>query len=138
MRLDQNTHTRARALPPTPAQVVTRIDDETACRVATMHAGDDGGADEWSTTTFGVRFAPNSREVLGGCRNGRFVLYDVERGAAIAANARAHTDDINAVCFVGASSNVFCTAADDSLCKVCIHRISAAILVASFSLLFFT
>eukprot|EP00455_Lapot_gusevi_P044322 TRINITY_DN5521_c0_g1_i3.p1 TRINITY_DN5521_c0_g1~~TRINITY_DN5521_c0_g1_i3.p1 ORF type:complete len:341 (+),score=72.29 TRINITY_DN5521_c0_g1_i3:33-1025(+) len=69
------------------------------------------------TCMFGIRFSPNNREILAGCRYGSVMMYDVERKRRVA-SFRGHEDDINAVCYVQNNPNMFATASDDTLCKI--------------------
>ena len=70
---------------------------------------------------FGIRFAPNNRELLAGCNEGNIILYDIERRKKLW-HARAHADDVNTVAFIdtgnSASSNLFASGSDDTICKV--------------------
>ncbi len=74
---------------------------------------------------FGIRFSPNeSREILAGLNNGIAILYDVERKQKVW-GARAHDDDINSVCWIDHSGNLFATGSDDSSIRLWDRRLLA-------------
>lgn len=74
---------------------------------------------------FGIRFSTNgSREILAGLNGGIAMLYDVERKRNIW-SAQAHEDDINSVCWLDDSGNLFATGSDDASLRIWDRRILA-------------
>ena len=74
---------------------------------------------------FGIRFSTNnSREILAGLNNGFAILYDVERKRKIW-SARAHADDINSVCWLDNSGDLFATGSDDASIRIWDRRLLA-------------
>jgi len=66
---------------------------------------------------FAVKFAHDSRRVLAGLNHGVVVEYDVETRAKVS-QTRAHCEDVNALCEVGAHGRVVATGADDGVVKL--------------------
>lgn len=74
---------------------------------------------------FGIRFSTNgSREILAGLNGGVAMLYDIERKRNIW-SAQAHEDDINSVCWLDDSGNLFATGSDDASMRIWDRRLLA-------------
>jgi WD repeat-containing protein 23 len=84
-----------------------------------LHFGTSGGM-----CKFGIKFSPDSREILAGCSQGYFILYDIERKTQVCITD-GHSDDINSVCYVSDNPNLFATASDDTYCCVWDKRVQA-------------
>ncbi|TPX37132.1 hypothetical protein SmJEL517_g01015 [Synchytrium microbalum] len=89
-----------------------RLDDDQVL-LNFMRPSDRGnGFGIWS-----IRFSEDGRELVAGTSSASVYLYDVESKSVVTA-IQAHRDDVNAVCFADASSNVVISGSDDTTCKV--------------------
>ncbi|KAM9968817.1 hypothetical protein ACTFIW_000218 [Dictyostelium discoideum] len=66
---------------------------------------------------FGLKFSPNNKEILCGCSNGEIIIYDLE-GRQVINHFRGHGRDVNSVCYLDHTGNIFVTGSDDSLIRV--------------------
>eukprot|EP00730_Choanoeca_flexa_P005688 TRINITY_DN12002_c0_g2_i5.p1 TRINITY_DN12002_c0_g2~~TRINITY_DN12002_c0_g2_i5.p1 ORF type:complete len:542 (+),score=98.43 TRINITY_DN12002_c0_g2_i5:90-1715(+) len=71
---------------------------------------------------FSIRFSSDSREVICGTNLASVMVYDCVRDERTI-NFEGHDDDINAVCFADASTNILISGSDDCLAKVWDRRI---------------
>ncbi|KAN0016014.1 hypothetical protein ACTFIU_005964 [Dictyostelium citrinum] len=76
---------------------------------------DPGDVDRFCV--FGLKFSPNNKEILCGCSNGEIIIYDLE-GRQVVNHIRGHGRDVNSVCYLDHTGNVFVTGSDDSLIRV--------------------
>ncbi|GAO52552.1 hypothetical protein G7K_6626-t1 [Saitoella complicata NRRL Y-17804] len=71
-----------------------------------MHAG------IWS-----LRFSPNNKELIAGASDSSLHVFDIEANRVVL-SLPGHSDDVNAVSFADASSNILVSGSDDCLLKV--------------------
>eukprot|EP01083_Nonionella_stella_P047306 126594_1 len=71
------------------------------------------------TCIFSVKFARNSHHLLAGARLGALVVYDLVSERVLDYNERAHDgDDVNTVCYLDDTSQVYASGGDDALIKI--------------------
>ncbi|KAM7254000.1 hypothetical protein ACFE04_031682 [Oxalis oulophora] len=76
----------------------------------------DSGA-RYSFGIFSIKFSNDSREIVAGTSNDSIYVYDLE-ALKPSLKIRAHTSDVNTVCFADESSHLIYSGSDDDLCKV--------------------
>ena len=84
-----------------------------------MHIPLDFG-EGFSDGSFGlwaINFSGDGKFILAGSSDYATYLYDVE-AQRVVAKAHAHKDDVNTVCFMGDSGQVYLSGSDDCMIKV--------------------
>lgn len=71
---------------------------------------------------FSIKFSHDNKEILAGANDACLYVYDRESDQRIL-RIHAHEDDVDAVRFADASSQILISAADDGLCKVWDRRV---------------
>lgn len=71
---------------------------------------------------FSVSFSEDSKEIIAGGSDRCLYIYDRGKEDRIL-RISAHDDDVNAVSFAGASSNILISGGDDGICKVWDRRL---------------
>lgn len=66
---------------------------------------------------FSLAFSQDNQEIMGGANDGSIYVYDRQRNTR-SLKIDAHEDDVNAVAFADASSQILFSGSDDGLCKV--------------------
>ncbi|KYR00495.1 WD40 repeat-containing protein [Tieghemostelium lacteum] len=66
---------------------------------------------------FSLKFSPNNHEILAGSLDGYIYLYDLVEKRKIL-EFRGHGDDVNSVCYLDQSGNIFATGSDDCFIKL--------------------
>jgi WD repeat-containing protein 23 len=66
---------------------------------------------------FSIRFNKSGSEIVAGSTDQHIYIYNRESCSCVL-TLKAHDDDVNAVCFGDAESNILLSGADDGLVKV--------------------
>ncbi|KAI0217277.1 DDB1- and CUL4-associated factor 11 [Lamellibrachia satsuma] len=66
---------------------------------------------------FSLAFSMDNRDIMGGANDGALYVYDREKNIR-SLKIDAHEDDVNAVAFADATSQILFSGGDDGLCKV--------------------
>ncbi|XP_041092626.1 DDB1- and CUL4-associated factor 11 [Polyodon spathula] len=81
------------------------------------HAALDLNPDERRFCVFSLTTSSDGREILGGANDGCLYVFDREQNKRTL-KIDSHEDDVNAVSFADASSQILFSGGDDALCKV--------------------
>lgn len=71
---------------------------------------------------FSIKFSPDSTEILGGSSDRNIYLYDINRKERVV-QVKAHSNDINTVCYLDPSGNLIASGSDDFFVKIWDRRI---------------
>eukprot|EP01095_Lingulamoeba_sp_RSL-Kostka_P005759 TRINITY_DN1744_c0_g1_i1.p1 TRINITY_DN1744_c0_g1~~TRINITY_DN1744_c0_g1_i1.p1 ORF type:complete len:531 (-),score=142.55 TRINITY_DN1744_c0_g1_i1:64-1656(-) len=74
---------------------------------------------------FSLQFSPNTTEILCGASDRHLYLYNLATEARTHC-IKAHQDDINTVCYLDDTSNIFVSGSDDTLCRIWDRRVLSA------------
>jgi WD repeat-containing protein 23 len=101
--------------------MVHLVDLETLCKKherLTFSTVDDDGY-YGGPNLMSIKFSGDSREVLGGSKNGKILIYDMMQNRVNTVVSGAHDDEINTVCWANReTSNLLYTGSDDCFVKV--------------------
>jgi WD repeat-containing protein 23 len=75
---------------------------------------------------FSSEFSPNSTEILAGASDHNIYLYDLERKERTH-SIRAHGDDVNSICWLDQSGQLFASGSDDRLVLIWDRRLVPAL-----------
>ncbi|XP_059632631.1 LEC14B homolog isoform X3 [Cornus florida] len=101
---------------------------ESLANITEIHDGlvfsdyDDGN---YSFGIFSVKFSTDGQELVAACSDNSIYVYDLEANKPTL-RIRAHSSDVNTVCFADESGNLIYSGSDDNLCKVWDRRCFAA------------
>ncbi|KAI9178759.1 hypothetical protein H9P43_005421 [Blastocladiella emersonii ATCC 22665] len=102
----------------TPIVHVARTDVESDSQVSlNLTPPRESGHGRRHMGVWSLRFSADGRELVAATSANSIVVYDLE-ARRVVLGVEGHADDVNAVCFADASTNVLYSGSDDSLLKV--------------------
>ncbi|KAF4357686.1 hypothetical protein F8388_007222 [Cannabis sativa] len=99
---------------------VGSAETESLANVTEIHEGLDFSADDdggYSFGIFSVKFSTDGRELVAGSSDDSIYVYDLNANKQ-SLRIRAHSSDVNTVCFADESGHLIYSGSDDALCKV--------------------
>ncbi|PIA39394.1 hypothetical protein AQUCO_02600093v1 [Aquilegia coerulea] len=91
---------------------------ESHANVTELHDGLDFSYDaDFSFGIFSIKFSTDGRELVAGCSDDSIHVYDLVSNK-LTQRIKAHSNDVNTVCFADETGHLIYSGSDDNLCKV--------------------